>query len=185
MSNTITDVEEVHNKYGIAPNRIIDFLALMGDKVDNIPGVPSVGPKTATKLLQQYDSLEGVIAHADEVKGKLGEKLRSAAADLPLSYELATIKLDVDLDGDTPNSLEAQPIEHATLLELYQDLEFKTWTKELVQQTNQSPNDSLEKVTSAPEAPAPVTEKNYEMILTEQRLQHWLNQLKKSGFICL
>jgi len=181
MSNTITDVEEVHNKYGIAPNRIIDFLALMGDKVFNIPGVPSVGPKTATKLLQQYDSLEGVIAHADEVKGKLGEKLRSAAADLPLSYELATIKLDVDLDGDTPNSLEAQPIEHATLLELYQDLEFKTWTKELVQQTNQSPNDSLEKVTSAPEAPAPVTEKNYEMILTEQRLQHWLNQLKKAA----
>ncbi len=96
MSNTLTDVSAVHKKYGIAPNRIIDYLALMGDKVDNIPGVPSVGPKTATKLLQQYDSLNGVIAHADEVKGKMGEKLRETAPQLPLSYELATIKLDVD-----------------------------------------------------------------------------------------
>jgi DNA polymerase-1 len=95
MNNSTTDIQAIMDKYGIAPNRIIDYLALMGDKVDNIPGVPSVGPKTATKLLQQYDSLEGVIAHADEVKGKLGEKLRETAPILPLSYQLATIKLGI------------------------------------------------------------------------------------------
>ncbi len=181
MSNTVTDVQAIQDKYGITPDRIIDYLALMGDKVDNIPGVPSVGPKTATKLLQQYGSLEGVIEHADEVKGKLGEKLREAAADLPLSYELATIKLDVDLGDCTPTSLKAQPIEHDALLKLYQDFEFKTWTKELVQQTNQSSDNSPQKNTSTIVPPTPVTKKNYETILTEQRLQHWLKQLKKSS----
>jgi len=174
MSNTMTDVAAVHEKYGIAPNRIIDYLALMGDKVDNIPGVPSVGPKTATKLLQQYDSLEGVIAHADEVKGKLGEKLRDTALALPLSYELATIKLDVDLDGDTPTSLIAQDVQHDELLALFKGMEFKSWTAELVRQSN----------TPVAATPSPVTippadiAKNYETILTEDRLQYWLKALK-------
>ena len=180
MSNTLTDVQAVHDKYGIAPNRIIDYLALMGDKVDNIPGVPSVGPKTATKLLQQYDSLEGVIAHADEVKGKMGEKLRDAAPDLPLSYELATIKLDVELD-DTPTSLKLNSQDNIALLDLFRHLEFKTWTKELVQADNNTSNDippiNQQEAFTPPEAP---TEQHYETILTEERLQHWLNVLKKS-----
>jgi DNA polymerase-1 len=177
MSNTITDIQAVHDKYGIAPNRIIDFLALMGDKVDNIPGVPSVGPKTATKLLQQYDSLEGVIAHADEVKGKMGEKLRETAAALPLSYQLATIKLDVELD-DTPTSLQLKPQDTCSLLSLFKLLEFKSWTTELVRVTNAANTDtktSLADVTI--EAITPPTEQHYETILTEDRLQFWLKAL--------
>ena len=183
MSNTSTDVAAVHEKYGIGPNRIIDYLALMGDKVDNIPGVPSVGPKTATKLLQQYDSLNGVIAHADEVQGKMGEKLRETAPKLPLSYELATIKLDVDLEGDTPNNLIAQGIQYETLLGLFQHLEFKTWTYELVQKNN-SGNMAATAAPKESDNPAPiqtVVEQNYETILTEERLQHWLNALKLSS----
>ena len=183
MSNTMTDVAAIHEKYGIAPNRIIDYLALMGDKVDNIPGVPSVGPKTATKLLQQYGSMVGVIAHADEVKGKMGEKLREAAPDLPLSYELATIKLDVDLDSDTPTSLVAQGIQHDALLDLFQHLEFKTWTTELVRQGKANAIIAAESPTAS-DMPTPnptVIEKNYETILTEERLQYWLKALKASS----
>ena len=182
MSNTSTDESAVHEKYGIPPNRIIDYLALMGDKVDNIPGVPSVGPKTATKLLQQYDSLNGVIAHADEVKGKMGEKLRETAPQLPLSYELATIKLDVDLEGDTPNTLIAQGLQYETLLGLVQHLEFKTWTAELVQKNN-SGNISSTASPKKSDISKPlqaVVEPNYETILTEERLQYWLSALKSS-----
>ncbi|RKZ80323.1 MAG: DNA polymerase I, partial [Gammaproteobacteria bacterium] len=188
MSNTTTDVQAVHDKYGIAPNRIIDYLALMGDKVDNIPGVPSVGPKTATKLLQQYDSLEGVIAHADEVKGKMGEKLREAAAELPLSYLLATIKLDVELD-DTPTSLQLQTPDNEALLALFKSLEFKTWTTELVRAGNASSNQGVSQLDSSSStikladpliAPVAPTEQHYESIVTEERLQYWLTQLKKA-----
>ena len=183
MSNTLTDVSAVHEKYGIAPNRIVDYLALMGDKVDNIPGVPSVGPKTATKLLQQYDSLDGVIAHADEVKGKMGEKLRETAPPLPLSYELATIKLDVDLEGDTPNNLIAQGLQYETLLGLFQHLEFKTWTAELVQENNSGniTSTASPKKSDISKPLQTVVEQNYETILTEERLQHWFSALKASS----
>ncbi|PHS26368.1 MAG: DNA polymerase I [Methylophaga sp.] len=194
MSNTMTDIAAVHEKYGIAPNRIIDYLALMGDKVDNIPGVPSVGPKTATKLLQQYDSLEGVIAHADEVKGKMGEKLREAAADLPLSYQLATIKLDVELE-DTPTSLQLKQPDHDALLALYQHLEFRSWTAELVRNQgvrNQGGRqlDLTKKAVTASDKPEikladplitePPAEQNYETILTQAQLDSWLKKLKDS-----
>ena len=177
MSNTTTDVNAVYEKYGIAPNRIIDYLALMGDKVDNIPGVPSVGPKTATKLLQQYDSLEGVIAHADEVKGKMGEKLREAAPDLPLSYQLATIKLDVDLD-DTPNSLKRQQADNDALLALYNDLDFKTWTAELMKNNHSVPTNNKSNQPAELTPPNPPLEQHYETILTNQQLQKWLTKLK-------
>ena len=182
MSNTMTDVNAVHEKYGIAPNRIIDFLALMGDKVDNIPGVPSVGPKTATKLLQQYDSLEGVIAHAEEVKGKMGEKLREAAADLPLSYQLATIKLDVELD-DTPTSLKLKQPDNEALLALFKHLEFRSWTNELKNQgvsqldsSNQKPDHGKP---SGIKLADPLIQ-NYQTILTDAQLQSWLKKLKES-----
>ncbi len=181
MSNTVTDTQAIMDKYGIAPNRIIDYLALMGDKVDNIPGVPSVGPKTATKLLQQYDSLEGVIAHAYEVKGKLGEKLRESTSFLPLSYQLATIKLDVPLDF-SPSTLNIQPEDQQALLALFKELEFKTWTTELVRASNSSPTTSnvplstiQQNITITPLIAT--SEGQYETILTQERLQHWLTKL--------
>lgn len=182
MNNTTTDIQSIMDKYGIAPNRIIDYLALMGDKVDNIPGVPSVGPKTATKLLQQYDSLEGVIAHADEVKGKLGEKLRETAPILPLSYQLATIKLDVPLDF-SPATLNIQPQDQDALISLFKKLEFKTWLTELVRaaSTPSSANNASSNHENTHDTPpsAP-SENHYETILTEDRLQHWLTKLKNA-----
>lgn len=172
MNNSKTDIAAVQEKFGLTPQQIVDYLALMGDKVDNIPGVESVGPKTATKLLQQYGSLQGVIDHADEVKGKLGEKLRAAVDDLPLSYQLATIKMDVELDF-TPQTLHMQPADNQKLTELYRRYEFKSWLQEL---------DAAPEVKSASqtEAPATTNETHYETILTQQQLDTWLEKLKKA-----
>jgi DNA polymerase-1 len=182
MSNTITDIAAIREKYGIAPAQIIDYLALMGDKVDNIPGVPSVGPKTATKLLQQYGSLEGVIEHADEVKGKLGEKLRTAIPDLPLSYRLATIKLDVELD-DEPASLALKPQDTATLHRLFSQLGFKSWTKETApNNTSSIPTHSSVNVSSnVVNSPNTPKETHYETILTQDEFNQWLAKLNDAS----
>jgi len=98
MSNSFHDVQGVIDKYGVRPDQIKDYLTLMGDKVDNIPGVDKVGPKTAVKWLAEYGTLENIIANADSFKGKVGEYLREAIPRLPLSYELVTIKCDLDLN---------------------------------------------------------------------------------------
>ena len=97
MSNKTTDVAAVEEKYGIGPEQFIDFLALVGDKVDNIPGVPGCGPKTATKWINQYGSLDEIIRHAEEIKGKVGQSLRDALDFLPTSRELVTIRTDCEL----------------------------------------------------------------------------------------
>ena len=96
MSNTVLDRAGVEEKFGVPPERIIDFLALVGDTSDNIPGVPKVGPKTAVKWLSEYGSLDGIVAHADEIKGKAGENLRASLEQLPLSRQLATIVVDLE-----------------------------------------------------------------------------------------
>lgn len=172
MNNSKTDIAAVQEKFGLTPQQIVDYLALMGDKVDNIPGVDSVGPKTATKLLQQYGSLQGVIEHADEVKGKLGEKLRAAVDALPLSYQLATIKMDVELDF-TPETLDMQVADNQKLAELYRRYEFKSWLQEL---------DSAPAAATSTKADEPATsiETHYETILTQQQLDNWLARLQKA-----
>ncbi len=172
MNNSKTDIPAVKEKFGLTPQQIVDYLALMGDKVDNIPGVDSVGPKTATKLLQQYGSLQGVIEHADEVKGKLGEKLRAAVDALPLSYQLATIKMDVELDF-TPETLDMQAADNQKLAELYRRYEFKTWLQEL--DTAPAPTTSAKT-----DEPAASNETHYETILTQQQFDNWLERLKKA-----
>jgi len=130
MNNETLDVAGVEKKFGIAPSQIIDFLALTGDKADNIPGVPGVGPKTAVKWLLEYQSMEGVIANADAIGGKIGERLRENIDLLKLSYELATIKLDCELDL-APEQLVPNAEDSAALLTLFSELEFKSWVKEL------------------------------------------------------
>ncbi|AFI85280.1 DNA polymerase I [Methylophaga nitratireducenticrescens] len=172
MNNTKTDIAAVQEKFGLTPQQIVDYLALMGDKVDNIPGVDSVGPKTATKLLQQYGSLQGVIEHADEVKGKLGEKLRAAVDALPLSYQLATIKMDVELDF-TPETLDMQVADNQKLAELYRRYEFKSWLQELDSAPAAGPSTKTDE-------PATSNETYYETILTQQQLDSWMDKLKKA-----
>lgn len=130
MTDTRLDRAGVIDKFGVPPERIVDYLALMGDSVDNIPGVAKVGPKTAAKWLAQYDSLEGVIAAADEIKGKVGDNLRDALDQLPLSRQLTEIKCDVELDVHVTDLVPGPPDEDA-LRELFRRLEFKTWLEEL------------------------------------------------------
>lgn len=133
MTNELLNNESVVAKFGVAPNRIIDYLALMGDKSDNIPGVPSVGPKTAVKWLLEYGSMEGVIENAEAIGGKVGEKLRDNIDLLRLSYELATIKMDVALDVKIPELVAGQE-DKQKLHELFSEMEFKSWIKELEDQ---------------------------------------------------
>jgi DNA polymerase-1 len=133
MKNETLDIEGVKNKFGVRPDQIIDYLALMGDKVDNVPGVEKCGPKTAVKWLESYDTLQGVMAHADEIKGKVGENLQAALPRLPLSYELVTIKTDVDLHGELPeglHSLHRQSPKWSQLAVEFKRLNFRTWLKE-------------------------------------------------------
>ncbi len=130
MTSTVTDRDGVVAKFGVPPERIIDFLALTGDSIDNVPGVAKCGPKTAAKWLEQYGSLDGVIEHAADVGGKIGENLREALARLPLSRELVTIKTDVTLDlGVTDLPPRAKAVD--TLRALFTRYEFKQALKEL------------------------------------------------------
>jgi DNA polymerase-1 len=133
MTNELLNNESVVAKFGVAPNRIIDYLALMGDKSDNIPGVPGVGPKTAVKWLLEYGSMEGVIENAEAIGGKVGEKLRDNIDLLRLSYELATIKMDVVLDVKIPELVAGQA-DKQKLHELFSEMEFKSWIRELEDQ---------------------------------------------------
>jgi DNA polymerase-1 len=132
MTNTVMDVQGVIEKFGVKPSQIIDYLTLVGDASDNIPGVPSCGPKTAVKWLTAHESLEGVIENAESVKGKIGEKLRDAIAHLPMSQDLATIRLEVELPKPLSELVMGEP-EREGLAQLYQELEFKTWSRELAE----------------------------------------------------
>lgn len=171
MDNTTLDPQGVFEKFGIPPELIIDYLALMGDSVDNIPGVPKVGPKTAVKWLTQYGSLDGVIANAEEITGKVGENLRESLNQLPLSRQLATIKHDVALDV-TPQSLVVNSSDKQQLKSLYSELEFKTWLREVLN----SDNAKTEEVGGN----SPETESDYVIIQDEKTFDAWLKKLKKA-----
>ena len=175
MTETTLDIAGVKEKFGIPPELIIDFLALMGDKVDNIPGVPGVGEKSALALLQNlgginaiYEDLEAVRTLAFRGAKTMPEKLADNKEMADLSYLLATIKCDVVLDV-TVDELINQPRDIDALHALFSQFEFKSWLTEL--------SNSAESTGVVPAAPI-VTEQHYETILTEDRLQYWLEALK-------
>ena len=130
MFNIRLDRQGVIDKFGVPPERIIDYLALVGDTSDNIPGVPKVGPKTAAKWLQEYGSLDHLITKAEELGGKVGESFRESLFQIPLSRELATIKCDLQLPL-TPNQLTLSPVDEETLREWLSRLEFTSWLRQL------------------------------------------------------
>ena len=181
MSNESLDESGVLQKFGVTPAQIIDFLALVGDSVDNIPGVDKVGPKTAVKWLDRYGTLDDLIMHADEIKGVVGENLRKALSWLQVSRELLTIKCDVPLAVDWQD-LVAAPPDTARLVELYEHLEFRSWLRELKQPSIEE-NGKVESGTATAVASNPLlpkgkndNERDYQIILTDLQLEEWLTQ---------
>lgn len=169
MNNHLSTPESVVEKFGVPAEKIIDYLALIGDTADNIPGVPKVGPKTAVKWLTQYDSMDNIIKHADEFKGKVGEYLRDSLEQLPVSYQLATIVCDVELE-QSPSQLNLQPANNDSLQELYSEYELKTWLAEL---GGESSNTTLQ-------ANAAAIETDYQTVLTQEDFDGWLKQLTQA-----
>ncbi|HEZ1405759.1 TPA: DNA polymerase I [Neisseria meningitidis] len=146
MSGETLDIEGVKAKFGVRPDQIRDYLALMGDKVDNVPGVEKCGPKTAVKWLEAYGSLAGVMEHAAEIKGKVGENLRAALQRLPLSYDLVTIKTDVDLHTELSDGIESLRRTTPKWAQLVVDFKrwgFRTWLKEAESNMNTGSTDDL------------------------------------------
>jgi len=182
MSNEKLDVAGVQAKFGVPPEKIVDYLALIGDQIDNIPGVDKVGPKTACKWIVQYGSLEGVIAHADEISGLAGENLRKMKDWLPKARELLTVKRDVPL----PVTLEqltdggdAGKRDPARQRAQYERFGFKTWLKEV--------EDAPLAPVSAPPA-AVVKQRRFRTILTEDELREVLLKIEAVplvGLACL
>ncbi|AWN72971.1 DNA polymerase I [Legionella anisa] len=173
MSNTLLDIEGVKEKFGIKPSQMIDYLTLIGDSVDNIPGVTKCGPKTAVKWLTEYQTLDNLIRHADTIGGKIGEYLRASIPQLPLSQKLVTIKTDVDLPLSW-GELKPNPMNKERLIELTREFEFKNWLKELLgEEGNSSTSKSV--ISSIP----------FELITTNQQLNHLLNQLEQCQVFCI
>lgn len=193
LINTMTDVEMdeagVVEKFGVRPDQIIDYLALMGDKVDNIPGVVKCGPKTAVKWLTEHGTLDEVIANADKVKGKIGENLREALEQLPLSYQLATIKCDVELEKTAE---QLQPIEADTeaLIALYKDFELKRLLADITKGSDVGSTDSAPSKSTKPTQTSnaatvdiiaeDVAKSEYDIILDESAFSSWLAKLTTS-----
>ncbi len=166
MNESKLDREGVIAKFGVPPERIVDYLSLMGDSADNIPGVNKCGPKTAVKWLTSYDSLEGVMAHADEIKGKVGEYLRESLEQLPLSRELTTIRCDVALDQQ-PTELKPTAPDTAKLRQLYSQIE----SNRLLSTLEEHPEPVIEE---------PAIERHYEVILKQADLDRWLAKLEQA-----
>lgn len=180
MTDTWMDRDGVKEKFGVSPEQIIDYLALVGDKVDNIPGVNKCGPKTAVKWLQAYDNIDNLLEHAGEIKGKIGEYLREAVDTLPLSRELATIKMDIELEFGLED-LQEREQKDEELLELFREYELRGWTAELEVKTSDAPEagDSQTSETASNNTSAPI-EKRYSVITDQGELDEWVTRLKKS-----
>ncbi len=192
MTNETLDPAGVAAKFGVPPERIVDYLTLVGDAVDNVPGVEKVGPKTAVKWLTQYGSLDGVVAHADEIKGVVGDNLRKHLGFLPLGKQLVTIACGLELPLGV-EALTPSPHDNTALAELYGRLEFKTWLKE-VQNGGMAPlpergAGSTAAPAAAASAPAPTLHVNdcshYDCILDWAQFDRWLEKIDAAPLTAL
>ena len=174
MNNHFMDEAGVVDKFQVRPDQIIDYLALMGDASDNIPGVPKVGPKTAVKWIAEYGDMNSVIAHADDIKGKVGENLRDSLGFLPMSYELATIKLDCDT-GIGIDELQPTPADRSALADYYQEFGFLRWYDELASEIDTSADTDGSASNSAVAA-----NRDYECVLEQERFDDWLQRLQQA-----
>ena len=177
MSNTSLDPSGVKEKFGVSPERIIDYLSLIGDSVDNIPGVPKVGPKTAVKWLNEFGDLDQIINNANKIKGKVGENLREFLPKIPLTKELITLKDDVKLDFN-PEDLVICEANHDLLFEMYNKWNFTSWLKQLNQED--SANKKLQNSN-----PSKSNRPEYEIIFKKSELDLWLDKLKSAELISI
>ena len=165
MNNQIYDVAGVKEKFGVHPTQIVDYLAIVGDTSDNIPGVPKVGPKTAVKWLSEFKNLHGIIDNADSLTGVVGQNFRDSIQDLDRNVELVTLKKDVDLKVSLEDLLKAEENQEE-LNKLFASLEFKTWIK-----SSRSSGSEIPK--------APKSKKEYQAVLSEDDLKAWTKKLDK------
>ena len=190
MSNEILDERSVVAKFGVRADQVLDLLTLTGDVVDNVPGVPKVGPKTAAKWLAQYGTLENLIAHAAEIGGVIGENLRATLAWLPQGRRLLTIKTDCALPIG-PADLIVQPADAQKLRELYERFEFKTWARDLEggkqEASNlaptRAPQPSGAAVVEAPRTREAIP-RNYEMVIDDAAFERWVAAITRASLVC-
>ncbi|MGB5344675.1 MAG: DNA polymerase I [Woeseia sp.] len=180
MTDTVMDRAGVHQKFDVWPEQIIDYLALVGDKSDNIPGVPKVGPKTAAKWLKEYDSVENLIANAADVGGKVGESLRDNLEQLRLSQQLATIKLDVALD-EQPADFKRGAIDAELMRGFCERFELRNLARQL--------GETPVTVTGEPAAVADEAtgraQGSYDTVLTQAALDQWLKKIAQAKLVAL
>jgi DNA polymerase-1 len=186
MFDTKLDRAGVKAKFDVLPDQVVDYLALVGDSSDNIPGVPKVGPKTAAKWLGEYGSVENIVAHAPDIAGKVGESLRENLAALELSRKLATIRRDLDLP-QSPGDLRRSPPDVEALTALYQRLELNSLLRQLTGTAAQAPSGrdpASERLSSGganePESRPPAPARQYETVTTTQQLDSWIKALDKA-----
>ena len=177
MNQVYLDIDGVEKKFGVPPERIIDYLTLVGDSVDNVPGVPKVGPKTAVKWLNEYKTLDQIINSADQIKGKVGENLREFLPKIPLTKKLVTLRYDVELDLNPEDLVICEP-DKAALKEIYTYWNFTTWLKQLNENTSENKNTDDQKTLVK-------NEPKYETISTEKKLDEWVAKLKNSDLVAI
>ena len=196
MTNEKLDRLGVEAKFGVPPNRIVDYLAIIGDSVDNVPGVHKAGPKTANKWLAEYGDLDNLMAHAGEIKGVVGDNLRATLDWLPRARELLTVKLDCDLSPHigSLHDLHAKPEDHEKLRSLFERYAFKSWLKELEQSPDQkslTPSNSTSKTLAVSSDPIDPPKSNsdlqrdYVCITDQAAFQEWLKKITTAKLTCI
>lgn len=185
MSNQVMDIKGVKARYGVKPEQIIDYLMLMGDTSDNIPGVPKVGPKTAAKWLEEYETLDNLIAHADEIKGVAGKNLREFIPNFELTRRLVTIKDDCELpeEIDTPDDLRPLKQDKETLIDIFQKYGFRTWLRELSGDPEAIPEQDARVQSDV--VPAEPTKIDYQTVTTESQLNDVIKAIEKAEIVAL
>jgi DNA polymerase-1 len=177
MTGSVLDRDGVKNKFDVYPEQIIDYLAMVGDSSDNIPGVPRVGAKTAAKWLKHYGSVAEIVRNAGEIGGKVGESLRENLDQLELSQKLASIRLDIELD-EKPTALKRSDPDPEALRALYERLELRTLLRQL--------GDPADPDTGQPERSKPTPGKgNYQTVLTRSDFDRWLNRVSNAALVAV
>jgi DNA polymerase I len=185
MSNELLDEAGVEAKFGVPPAKIVDYLALVGDTVDGVPGVAKCGPKTALKWLNQYGSLDEIVAHADEIGGVVGQNLRDHLAFLPLGKKLVTVACDLS-NLPAPGALTTTARDTETLRGLYSRYEFRTWLRELDAPADGTPLAETGTVESAaPAAVAAPLEVHYETVFSWPQFETWLGRIEAAELTAL